>query len=120
LVGLCSLCGRDRENKRWRLCELCRYNARAGYKDIPSISIKQHPPADEVIHGEPPGDLRGVRRRTETDSYGRTSIWWAANAIVGGVQRTRRWSVDKWGDIGAYNKAKAQREAWQSNKRKPI
>lgn len=58
-------------------------------------------------------DSTGVRRRLERDGMGREAWWWIANAIIEGRQRSRRWSVDKHGDRGAWQQAIAQRKAWE-------
>ena len=49
----------------------------------------------------------------ERDGLGREAWWWIANAIIGGKQRSRRWSVDKHGDRGAWRLAVAQRWEWE-------
>jgi hypothetical protein len=58
-------------------------------------------------------DSTGVRRRLERDGFGREAWWWFASALVDGKQRTRRWSVDKYGDRGAWRQAIAQRREWE-------
>ena len=49
----------------------------------------------------------------ERDGLGREAWWWIANAYISGKQRSRRWSVDKHGDRGAWRLAMAQRLEWE-------
>ena len=51
----------------------------------------------------------------DLDGLGREAWWWIANAVIGGKQRSRRWSVDKHGDRGAWRQAMAQRRAWEQS-----
>jgi hypothetical protein len=51
----------------------------------------------------------------ERDGFGREAWWWFASAYIDGRQRTRRWSVDKYGDRGAWRLAMAQRREWESS-----
>jgi len=60
-------------------------------------------------------DSTGVRRRLERDGLGREAWWWIANAIIDGKQRSRRWSVDKYGDRGAWRLAMEQRREWEKS-----
>lgn len=60
-------------------------------------------------------DSTGVRRRLERDGFGREAWWWFASAYIDGRQRTRRWSVDKHGDRGAWRLAMAQRRVWEES-----
>jgi hypothetical protein len=57
----------------------------------------------------------GVRRRFERDGLGREAWWWMANATVNGRQRVRRWSVEKYGDRGAWRLAMTQRLEWEKS-----
>jgi hypothetical protein len=58
-------------------------------------------------------DSTGVRRRLERDGLGREAWWWFASVAFHGRQQIRRWSVDKYGDRGAWRLAKAQRLEWE-------
>lgn len=60
-------------------------------------------------------DSTGVRRRLERDGLGREAWWWMASALFDGRQHVRRWSVDKYGDRGAWRLAMAQRREWEKS-----
>ena len=60
-------------------------------------------------------DSTGVRRRLERDGFGREAWWWIASIIIDGHQFSRRWSVDKHGDRGAWRQAMAQRVEWEKS-----
>lgn len=60
-------------------------------------------------------DSTGVRRRLERDGLGREAWWWIANGTIDGRQRIRRWSVEKYGDRGAWRQAMAQRIEWENS-----
>jgi hypothetical protein len=58
-------------------------------------------------------ERRGVKRRLERDGLGREAWWWFAYSHIDRKQVCRRWSVDKYGDIGAWRLALAQRLKWE-------
>lgn len=100
-------------NRNYSTCPECREKGKTAatryYHEGP-LPPKPKPPVkfDNRLRESP-----GVRRRLERDGLGREAWWWFASAIVGGKQRIRRWSVDKYGDLGAYRLAKAQRREWE-------
>ena len=115
--GLCR-CGGKLDKKpggkrNYSTCPECREKGKAAatryYHEGP-LPPKGRPPTK--LDGRLK-DQTGVRRRLERDGLGREAWWWFASALVDGRQRMRRWSVDKYGDLGAYRLAKAQRREWE-------
>lgn len=117
--GICR-CGGKLDKKRdtmrnYSTCPDCREKAKASanryYREGP-LPPQVRPPTklDGRLR-----DATGVRRRLERDGFGREAWWWFASALVGGRQRTRRWSVDKHGDRGAWRQAMAQRREWEKS-----
>lgn len=115
--GICR-CGGKLDNKpgteqNYSTCPDCREKATASatryYREGP-LQPRVRPPAklDGRLR-----DSTGVRRRLERDGLGREAWWWIANAVIGGKQHSRRWSVDKHGDRGAWRQAMAQRWEWE-------
>ena len=113
--GICRCGGKldKRRNGRrnYSTCPDCRAKAARYYLEG-AARPKEKPPTklDGRLR-----DSNGVRRRLERDGFGREAWWWIATCIVGGVQRSRRWSVDKHGDRGAWQQAVAQRREWEDS-----
>lgn len=111
--GICRCGGKlDKKpgtNRNYSTCPHCRYKAARYYREGPSRS-REKPPVkfDGRLR-----DSTGVRRRLERDGLGREAWWWFASAVINGRQRIRRWSVDKYGDRGAWRLAVAQRREWE-------
>ena len=99
--------------RNYSTCPDCREKATASasryYREGP-LPPRVRPPAklDGRLR-----DSTGVRRRMERDGLGREAWWWIANININGRQSSRRWSVDKHGDRGAWRLAIAQRQAWE-------
>lgn len=115
--GFCR-CGGKLDKKpggrrNYSTCPECREKGKASanryYREGP-LPPRERPPVK--LDGRLK-DSTGVRRRLERDGLGREAWWWFASATVNGKQVTRRWSVDKYGDRGAWRLAKTQREAWE-------
>jgi hypothetical protein len=115
--GICRCGGkldiRPGKNHYYSTCPECREKGKASatryYREGPlPPKVKPATKLDGRLR-----DSTGVRRRLERDGFGREAWWWFATAIVNGRQRTRRWSVDKYGDRGAWRFALAQRKAWE-------
>jgi len=117
--GICR-CGGKLDKKpgtrrNYSTCPDCREKAKASatryYREGP-LPPQVRPPTklDGRLR-----DSTGVRRRLERDGFGREAWWWFASALVDGKQRTRRWSVDKYGDHGAWRQAMAQRREWEES-----
>lgn len=117
--GICR-CGGKLDKKpgtqrNYSTCPDCREKAIASatryYREGP-LPPRVRPPAklDGRLR-----DSTGVRRRLERDGFGREAWWWFASAYIKGRQRTRRWSVDKYGDLGARRLAMAQRLEWEKS-----
>lgn len=101
--------------RNYSTCPDCREKATASasryYREGPlPPRLKPLAKLDGRLH-----DSTGVRRRMERDGFGREAWWWFASAYVDGRQRTRRWSVDKYGDRGAWRQAIAQRQEWENS-----
>lgn len=94
-------------------CPVCRVNAKPTstryYREGP-LPPRERPPVklDSRLH-----DSTGVRRRLERDGLGREAWWWFASGTINRRQYIRRWSVDKYGDRGAWKLAIAQRWEWE-------
>jgi hypothetical protein len=58
-------------------------------------------------------ESRGVKRRLMRDGLGREAWWWFASSHIDRKLVCRRWSVDKYGDIGAWRRALSQRLKWE-------
>jgi hypothetical protein len=101
--------------RNYSTCPDCREKATASasryYREGP-LPPRVRPPAklDGRLR-----DSTGVRRRMERDGLGREAWWWIANININGRQVSRRWSVDKHGDRGAWRLAIAQRQAWEKS-----
>ena len=101
--------------RNYSTCPDCREKATASasryYREGP-LPPRVRPPAklDGRLR-----DSTGVRRRMERDGLGREAWWWIANININGHQSSRRWSVDKHGDRGAWRLAIAQRQAWEKS-----
>jgi hypothetical protein len=115
--GICR-CGGKLDKKpatgrNYSTCPDCREKAKASanryYREGP-LEPRVSPPVE--LDGRL-RDSTGVRRRLERDGLGREAWWWIANAIINGKQYSRRWSVDKHGDHGAWWLAIAQRREWE-------
>ncbi len=115
--GICR-CGGKLDKKpgtrrNYSTCPDCREKAIAlatrYYREGP-LQPRVRPPAklDGRLR-----DSTGVRRRLERDGFGREAWCWFANTYINGRQRTRRWSVDKHGDRGAWRHAMEQRREWE-------
>ena len=118
-IGVCRCGGKldikPGTEKYYSTCPECREKATVSatrYYREGALPPKARPPV------KLDGRLRestGVRRRLERDGLGREAWWWMANAIVNGRQRVRRWSVEKYGDRGAWRLAMAQRLEWKTS-----
>ena len=118
-IGVCRCGGKldikPGSEKYYSTCPECREKATVSatrYYREGALPPKARPPV------KLDGRLRestGVRRRLERDGLGREAWWWMANAIVNGRQRVRRWSVEKYGDRGAWRLAMAQRLEWKTS-----
>lgn len=118
-IGICRCGGKldikPGTEKSYSTCPECREKATVSatrYYREGALPPKARPPV------KLDGRLRestGVRRRLERDGLGREAWWWMANAIVIGRQRVRRWSVEKYGDRGAWRLAMAQRLEWEKS-----
>jgi hypothetical protein len=117
--GICR-CGGKLDKKpgtkrNYSTCPECREKATVSaaryYREGP-LQPQVRPPVklDARLRDSP-----GVRRRLERDGFGREAWWWIASALVDGHQYSRRWSVDKHGDRGAWRQAMAQRKEWLSS-----
>ena len=113
--GLCR-CGGKLDKKpgsrrNYSTCPDCRAKAARYYVEGP-MHPKVKPPTklDGRLR-----DSTGVRRRLERDGFGREAWWWFASAFFNGKQQCRRWSVDKYGDHGAWKLARAQRREWEKS-----
>lgn len=116
-LGICRCGGKlDKKpsaDKYYSICPDCRDKARLSatryYREGP-LERRAKPPVllDKRLH-----DSTGVRRRLERDGLGRDAWWWFASAVIDGRPHMRRWSVDKYGDRGAWLLAKAQRREWE-------
>ncbi len=118
-IGICR-CGGKLDFKRgttkyYSTCPECREKGKASanryYREGP-LEPKVSPSVKLDVRLL---DSTGVRRRLERDGLGREAWWWITNAIVNGRQRVRRWSVDKYGDRGAWRLAMAQRREWEES-----
>jgi hypothetical protein len=117
--GICRCGGKldikPRTGRNYSTCPDCREKAKASatryYREGP-LPPRVRPPVklDGRLR-----DSTGVRRRLERDGLGREAWWWFATAVINGRQRTRRWSVDKYGDHGAWRLAMAQRLEWEKS-----
>ncbi len=115
--GICRCSGKlDKKpgtRRNYSTCPDCREKAKASatryYREGP-LPPQVRPPAklDGRLR-----DSTGVRRRLERDGFGREAWWWITNALFDGKQHSRRWSVDKHGDRGAWRQAMAQRREWE-------
>jgi hypothetical protein len=120
ILGICRCGGkldiRPRTKKYYSTCPECREKGKASanryYREGP-LDPRMSPPLKLDVRLS---DSKGVRRRLERDGLGREAWWWIANANVNGRQRVRRWSVDKYGDRGAWRQAMAQRREWKKAK----
>lgn len=118
-IGVCRCGGKldikPGSEKYYSTCPECREKAAVSatrYYREGALPPKVRPPV------KLDGRLRestGLRRRLERDGLGREAWWWMANAIVNGRQRVRRWSVEKYGDRGAWRLAMAQRLEWEKS-----
>ena len=116
--GICR-CGGKLDKKpgtrrNYSTCPDCREKAKASanryYREGPLPPRVNPPPKlDDRLRAS-----TGVRRRLERDGLGREAWWWIANAVIDGHQRSRRWSVEKHGDRGAWRLAMAQRREWEA------
>jgi hypothetical protein len=115
--GICR-CGGKLDKKpgtrrNYSTCPDCREKATASanryYREGP-LPPRVRPPTklDGRLR-----DSTGVRRRLERDGFGREAWWWFASAVINGRQHIRRWSVDKYGDRGAWRLAITQRQEWE-------
>jgi len=110
--GFCG-CGRERENARWKLCARCREQARNRYDGIANTPPSRPKQAKE----EPvPANLTGVRRVVEADGLGNVNAWWVASSLLDRKQVSRRWSIRRHGELGAFKQARAQRQRWEKSK----
>jgi len=111
--GFCG-CGREREDARWKLCARCREQARNRYYGIANTASPRRP---KRVKEEPvPANLTGVRRVVEADGLGNVNAWWVANCYMDRKQVSRRWSIRKHGELGAFRQARAQRLRWEKSK----
>ena len=115
--GICR-CGGKLDKKpgtrrNYSTCPECREKATAAanryYREGP-LPPRVSPPTklDGRLR-----DSTGVRRRLERDGLGREAWWWFASINVRGFHSNRRWSVDKYGDRGAWRLAMTQRQEWE-------
>ena len=117
--GICRCSGKlDKKpgtRRNYSTCPDCREKAKASatryYREGP-LQPQVRPPAK--LDGQL-RDSTGVRRRLERDGFGREAWWWITNALFDGKQHSRRWSVDKHGDRGAWRQAIAQRREWEES-----
>jgi hypothetical protein len=58
----------------------------------------------------------GVRRTVEADGLGNVNAWWVASMLLDRKQVSRRWSIRKHRELGAFKQARAQRESWEMSK----
>lgn len=118
-LGFCR-CGGELDKKpgttrNYSTCPECREKGSASanryYREGP-LPPRVRPPTklDGRLR-----DSKGVRRRLERDGLGREALWWIANMVINEKQHSRRWSVDKHGDRGAWQQAMAQRRAWKES-----
>ncbi len=115
--GICRCGGRldmkPGTRRNYSTCPNCREKAKASatryYREGP---LPQQVSRPTKLDGRL-RDSTGVRRRLERDGLGREAWWWIANAMIEGKQHSRRWSVDKHGDRGAWRQAVAQRREWK-------
>lgn len=116
-IGICRCGGKldikPRTTKYYSTCPECRKKATVSatrYYQEGALPPRVSPPVklDRRLR-----DSKGVRRRLERDGLGREAWWWITSAYVDGRQRVRRFSVDKYGDRGAWLLATAQRWEWE-------
>jgi len=115
--GLC-LCGakldkNPRTGRNYTYCPPCREKWNAYANERYASGPKGKPPRTDPKLDPDLHDSTGVRRRLERDGMGRTAWWWVVNAYVWGKQKSRRFSVDKYGDRGAHKLALRQRQQWE-------
>jgi hypothetical protein len=115
-AGICR-CGGTLDFKKgtsryYSTCPECRAKAKRYYLEGPNPPQKRPTVKLDRNLRECPG----VRRKLERDGLGREAWWWFASSTVNGRQRIRRWSVDKYGDRGAWIMAMAQRMDWEESK----
>lgn len=109
--GLCG-CGKERENPRWKLCTRCREQARNRYYGVPNALPRHKRKKEEPI----PENLTGVKRLIAADGLGNVNSWWIAYINLNGKPVIRRWAIGKHGELGAFKKARAQRQEWEKLK----
>lgn len=111
--GLCG-CGNEREDARWKLCERCREHARNRYYGIANTDSPRPPkrPKQEWVAPK----VTGVRRVVEADGLGNVNAWWTASCYFDRKQVSRRWSIRKYGERGAFKQACEQRKSWKELK----
>lgn len=109
--GLCG-CGKERDNPRWKLCTRCRAQARNRYYGVPNTLPRPKRQKEEPI----PENLTGVRRLVAADGLGNVNSWWIAYSVLNRKPLIRRWSIGKHGELGAFKKARAQRQQWEKLK----
>jgi len=118
-LGICRCGGQlDKKpgtEKYYSICPECREKARVSatryYRKGPLERLSKPPVKIDYELEEYPG----VRRRIERDGLGREAWWWFASAVIDGRNHMRRWSVEKYGDRGAWRLAKAQRREWEKS-----
>ncbi len=118
-LGICRCRGKldikPGTTKYYSTCPECREKATTSakryYREGP---LPPRMPAPVKLDGRL-RDSTGVRRRLERDGLGREAWWWIANGSIEGRQRIRRWSVEKYGDRGAWRQAMEQRLEWENS-----
>ena len=120
--GLCR-CGK-KAAKDLKMCPTCLLKARKFSRDLYRLKhgIPQGAPLkrqgrkttvkERISRDCGVKMVKGVTRQTNKDGYGRESDWYVASIQVQGKPRSRRWSVDKYGEDGARLAASLQRMLW--------